>query len=384
MEQSAELACSASGYVAEIGTTHRTQEIHTCRTRHETNFLWMQRQTKRLQIVLQRLHRCLQPLFASIYQPKIIHITPIVAKTEFVRYKPVQLMQEDIAKQLRGKVTDRQARAGMLFAKALAVRQSVPVGNPPAAAAAVKGILENNDISQPKQQGIGQSAALQHGNHHLPQPVAANTHKIALHIQLQNISGAGEIARTGAYMMLQALYTEQSPFALAARITVVDKEAVELRRHIVAIEVVHHTVTKVAGKNFPLDGVLYDEAYGWRGTIAPVAQLVVQAYEVALQVKFEAQLRGGIPFVASGGVVGTEEVGKQSVVEWQMLDKTHSLTVVAVVVVHVRFVRVEVEVPRVVLVVRRSRPIVAVVAYVVHIRTVAVAGGGKPVSSPMY
>lgn len=31
----------------------------------------------------------------------------------------------------------------------------------------------------------------------------------------------------------------------------------------------HHTVAEVAGKDFPLDGILYDEAYGGRGTIAP-------------------------------------------------------------------------------------------------------------------
>ena len=48
------------------------------------------------------------------------------------------------------------------------------------------------------------------------------------------------------------------------------------------------------------------------------------------------------------------------------------MPVVAVVVVRVRFVRIEVEFVRVVRVVRRSRPIVAVVLHIVHIRPVAV------------
>lgn len=55
-----------------------------------------------------------------------------------------------------------------------------------------------------------------------------------------------------------------------------------------------------------------------------------------------------------------------------MLDKTHGLTVVAIVVVHVRFVRVEVEVVRVVAIVLCGRPIVAVVLHVVHIGAVAI------------
>ena len=53
------------------------------------------------------------------------------------------------------------------------------------------------------------------------------------------------------------------------------------------------------------------------------------------------------------------------------------MTVVAIVVVHVRFVRVEVEVVRVVAIVLSGRPIVAVVLHVVHIRAVAVACRGE-------
>lgn len=48
------------------------------------------------------------------------------------------------------------------------------------------------------------------------------------------------------------------------------------------------------------------------------------------------------------------------------------MPVAAIVVVHVRFVRVEVEVVRVVAIVLSGRPIVAVVLHVVDISTVAV------------
>ena len=55
------------------------------------------------------------------------------------------------------------------------------------------------------------------------------------------------------------------------------------------------------------------------------------------------------------------------------------MTVVAVVVVHVGVARIEVEVPRVVRVVRveRTRPIVAVAAHIVELIVPAVAGSGQ-------
>ena len=57
----------------------------------------------------------------------------------------------------------------------------------------------------------------------------------------------------------------------------------------------------------------------------------------------------------------------------------HRVTVVAVVVVHVGVARIEVEVPRVVRVVRveRTRPVVAVAACVVETAIVAVARSGQ-------
>jgi len=57
----------------------------------------------------------------------------------------------------------------------------------------------------------------------------------------------------------------------------------------------------------------------------------------------------------------------------------HGLTFVAVVVVHVVIVRIEVEVPRIVRVVRveRRRPVVAVGTGIVEVAVVAVAGSGQ-------
>ena len=58
---------------------------------------------------------------------------------------------------------------------------------------------------------------------------------------------------------------------------------------------------------------------------------------------------------------------------------TNGLPVVAVVVVHVAIARIEVEVPRVVRVVRveRTRPVVAVGPGIVELTVVAVAGSGQ-------
>ena len=61
----------------------------------------------------------------------------------------------------------------------------------------------------------------------------------------------------------------------------------------------------------------------------------------------------------------------------QTTNQTHRLSVVAVVVVHVRIVAVEVQVVRVVVVVRRRRPVVPVGTHVVHVSTVPVASSRK-------
>jgi len=56
----------------------------------------------------------------------------------------------------------------------------------------------------------------------------------------------------------------------------------------------------------------------------------------------------------------------------KLANEANAIPVVAVVVIHVRFVLVEVHVPSVVVVVSRRRPVVAVVSNVVDVRTVAV------------
>ena len=61
-----------------------------------------------------------------------------------------------------------------------------------------------------------------------------------------------------------------------------------------------------------------------------------------------------------------------------LANEPHRITVVTVVVVHVGVARIEVEVPRVVRIVRigRTRPVVAVVAHIVDRSPVAVARSG--------
>ena len=66
------------------------------------------------------------------------------------------------------------------------------------------------------------------------------------------------------------------------------------------------------------------------------------------------------------------------------MHKTDRLTVVAVVVVHVRIARIEVEVVGVVRIVGRRRPIVTVRLDVVHIRSVAVARRDKTIASATF
>lgn len=77
-----------------------------------------------------------------------------------------------------------------------------------------------------------------------------------------------------------------------------------------------------------------------------------------------------LAFVTTSVVISTKQILQQS----KVLGKAHCLTVVAIVVVlRIEVVGIEVHVVRVVLIVLCTRPIVAVVANIVHIRTPAVA-----------
>ena len=84
--------------------------------------------------------------------------------------------------------------------------------------------------------------------------------------------------------MLQSLYTKECAFAFAAGITIIDKESVKEFGYIVPIKVVHHSVAKLAGKNFPLYRVFYHKADRGRWAIFARAQIVVEMNQISFKV----------------------------------------------------------------------------------------------------
>ena len=114
-------------------------------------------------------------------------------------------------------------------------------------------------------------------------------------------------------MSLQPFDALQCAFALAARVGVEDELAVEQRSHIVVVEVVHHAVAEIGGKDLALDRVAHHKTHRRRRTVAAVAQLVVQINQVGLQVQLETQLAVRVALVAPRIVVGLEQIGEECV-----------------------------------------------------------------------
>lgn len=71
-------------------------------------FIGVQSHTYVLQILPYRLQVCLQAFARGIEQIEIIHIPAITIYTESFRYEPIQTVEIDIGKQLRGQIADRK------------------------------------------------------------------------------------------------------------------------------------------------------------------------------------------------------------------------------------------------------------------------------------
>ena len=227
------------------------------------------------------------------------------------------------------------------------------------------------------------------GKAYLQQALPVDVHEITPDVHLHQITGNGIVLTFFPDMFFKPPYSVMRTASLDAAVAVVDECALIHLMRVVVIKMMHDSVTEVGGKHFTLLGVVDDKTRRWQGLIGAVPQGIAQRFEVFLQMRFKMKLIGLVAFVAAGIIVSLTQVGKKPFPRQaengcfrQVLTRTHwsdRLTIVAVVVVHVVVVRIEVEVPRVVRVVRveRTRPVVAVAASVVEAAIVAVASGGQ-------
>jgi len=149
---------------------------------------------------------------------KIIDIAPVILATQSMFDVMIEIIEINVAEQLRGQIADGQSATRRRMEQALGRRQSVPVGWLAAHDAAFDGIMEDNDFQQindgvkierliPRPIGIGQSIPefLQCPDHFFIKQLPVNRHEIAFDVKFQDIGALAIITRTRPDKMINAL-----------------------------------------------------------------------------------------------------------------------------------------------------------------------------------
>lgn len=91
-------------------------------------------------------------------------------------------------------------------------------------------------------------------------------------------------------MMLKPPYSEQSSFALAARITVMNKLFLKYGRQTIVQEMMHNPVPEICGKDFPADRITDYKTNACAYDIASRAQFMVERGNIFFEMKFKTKL----------------------------------------------------------------------------------------------
>ena len=140
-------------------------------------------------------------------------------------------------------------------------------------------------------------------------------------------------------------------------------------------------VTEAGGEYLPFDRFVDDEADATLRLIGMILQVLAEAYQIAFQEGFEAQLAIGIAFVPTGTIVGLKQILQQATRGSIVLGEAYGEAVRLRVAVHVEIAAVEVEVVSIRGTVGSRGPVVAVGADIVNRRAIEVAGGGQKVAT---
>ena len=227
------------------------------------------------------------------------------------------------------------------------------------------------------------------GKAYLKQTLPVDVHEITTDVHLHHIAGNGIVLAFFPNMLFKSSYAIMRAASLDAAVAVVDESAFIHLMRVVVIKVMHDAVAEVGGKHLTLFGVGDDKTGRGQRLISAVPQRITQRFKVFFQMRLKMKLIGLVALMAAGIIISLTQVGKKPFSRQaengcfrQVLTRTHGsdrLSIVAVVVVHVVIVRIEVEFPRVVRVVRveRTRPVVAVRASVVELTVPTVARSGQ-------
>ncbi len=96
------------------------------------------------------------------------------------------------------------------------------------------------------------------------QPFPVNCHEESLHIEAERPAVPAVVIACGTQKAPRAVNPEESPLALAATVSVINKLAFEYRIYPGEKQMLHHAIPEIRSDDFAFHRFFVNEAHGWR------------------------------------------------------------------------------------------------------------------------
>ncbi len=217
----------------------------------------------------------------------------------------VQHVEIDVGEELRRQIADGQSAVRRLFHQALVpwhARQNIPV-TPEFEVGSW--IVHQHELGQRSPEGLGDL-----GEQQLAQNLLVDRDEEVREVALQVKRGPRPVLCDASDLRLEALRRVERAATSNACTRVCNERPLETRRNVVVQQVMDYPIAEVCGPYFAGLRTRDHEADRAAGRIAAVGQLVVQAPEIALQIRLESQRAGAVALRAPTIEIGLGEFGE--------------------------------------------------------------------------
>ena len=254
---------------------------------------------------------------------KIIDIATIMGIAQLVDNVTVELVKENIGKQLAGEIANHNALTFWLAEKTLVTGQLAPIGAASANSDVAHGLIIDNflpDIAEQTIKGLtilGEAAnvvlevgtirmeklLLKAPKHAAIEEIVLQAHEIALDIEFSNHGGAGVILGHLAEMVGEPLLAIKRALTLATGVGVRDKTPVPPVGADIKEEMMDDAVAKRSGHDLANDRIMDDEGDAAAGVITVAQHTFAEIENVFHVVEFETVLVDGETLAFAGGKI---------------------------------------------------------------------------------
>lgn len=313
---------------SQYGVAHLTEgtvaEIHTVRLdmRPEKNHAV----TDILQVYLFRVYR--QPvilfqmlryfvpdieqiLLVVMHKENVVHIAPIMFYFQYALDIVVEIGQIDIAEYLASEIADWQSASFGRVEQAFRGGQTLPVFRVSFGEAVYRRVVEY-DLAEQVNGQVGnfftQFARTDDPLHLFKKYLSVDGHEEALNVEFEDVCRGAVVIGYRAHVVLYPLYAIRGTEALATRVAVPYKSALEQVVYVVVYEMMHDPVFEIGGEYFTFHGVIHDEIYTFADLVRPVVNLRCEFEKIMLEIHFEFELVDRVPLIFSCCKICAEQI----------------------------------------------------------------------------